>query len=219
MPQDDYTITTDPSGALLQDIRTLTYTNLDLSYIPQYGHIYELVNEELVQESEYFLPYTGPASLGSQRFLTYATIELTIDNIVNALLVANGDYISYWNTLSLSNIYRFKDVSTYDRTLGIAYNPNNKLLYAVRNDGYPGISTTPSILVAVDILAQTQTLVNITGVTFSYLTGINFDLSYNLYIADYTSNSVAKIVFTDNYTGTGTIIVNSFAGIPKICNI
>lgn len=215
MPQDDYTITTDPSGALLQDIRALTYTNLDISYIPQYGHTYELVNENLEAQSLYFLPYTGPSSLGPQRYLTYATdIEIIKNVIVSSVLIGNGNYISYINIDGvLANIYAFKDVINYNITTGIAYNPNSKLIYAVRNNEYPTNRARPSIIVAVDLLEGTETIVSVTGITFNYLTAITFDASYNLYVVDVNNNNAAKIIFSNNYTGVGTIIANNFAGI------
>ena len=215
MPQNDYTINTAPTGVVLQDIWVLAYTNRDLSYIPQFRHIYKLTDITLKQQSSLFTESPGPTALEFGSFLTYAKVPIQIYYSDDVLLASNGNYIAIFNIDTLYNLYRFKDVINYDGTQGIAYNPNNNLLYAVRSNGNYASTIRPSIIVAVDLLTQTETPVNITGVDFSYLTGINFDAAYNLYVADYTNNSVAKIVFTDNYSGIGTIIVNNFGGINR----
>lgn len=208
MSQNNYTITTDPSGALLQDIMKLTYTNTDLSYIPQYNHTYELTNVELQQEADYFFPYAGPASILKPGYMTY-------DYDLLRVFISNNDFLSMWTGSAIKNVYRFADLSGNITTRGIAYNAQNKLIYAARvtatNNG--GVVLYSSQIFAVNILLRTQTIVNVSGVTFNALRGMAFDMSNNLIVADKYNNNIIQIVFSDDNTGVGSVVFGAFAGI------
>jgi DNA-binding beta-propeller fold protein YncE len=207
MSQNDYTITTDPSGALLQDIMKLTYTNTDLSYIPQYNHTYELTNVELQQEADYFVPYAGPASILKVGYMTY-------DYNLLKVFIANNDFLSMWTGSAIKNVYRFADLSGNITTRGIAYNRQNNLIYAARvtatNSG--GIILYSSQIFAVNVLLRTQTIVNVSDVTFNALRGMAFDMSNNLIVADKYNNNIFRIVFSDDTTGSGIILAGAFSG-------
>lgn len=213
MPQNDYTITTDPSGALLQDIDFLIYTNRDLSYIPQFNHSYVLTDVELKKQSQFFTPYTGPANMARPGFMTYASVQQSINITLDYIIIGNGQTLSAWDGIKLFNIYRFNDDNAI--TQGVAYNSSNNLIYAARvtTTDVSGIVTYSSEIRAISVLAQTEILVDVSNISFSYIKGMNFDMSNNLYVTDYDNNIVVKIVLTDNYTGVGTIVANNFIGI------
>ena len=44
MPQNDYTIVTDPSGGLLQELNEVIYQNYDTNYMPTFKNTYKLTN-------------------------------------------------------------------------------------------------------------------------------------------------------------------------------
>jgi DNA-binding beta-propeller fold protein YncE len=220
MPQDDYTITTDPSGALLQNLKYITYTNTDLSYIPQFMQTYELDDIELNQVSNYFYPYAGPSAL--QQF-GFGAGFMTYDTLLDKIYIGNGGVISEWTGTSLVNVFVIDGSGipinkNYNiGTLGIAYNPQNNLLYAIMSNVYTTNIYPPpsSCIIVIDILTRTQRNFVINNVDFISLIGINFDISNNLYVTDNSNHNVIKIILTDNYNGNGTIIANFSDGVFK----
>ena len=218
MPHDEYTITTDPSGALLQDIKYITYTNTDLSYIPQFMNTYALEDIELNQVSKYFYPYAGPSAL--QQF-GFGAGFMTYDTLLDKIYIGNGMVISEWTGTSLVNVFIINknnlpiNQNRNTGTLGIAYNPQNNLLYAIMSNVFTTNKFPPpsSCIIVINILTRTQTNFVINNVNFVSLIGITFDISNNLYVTDNSNHNVIKIVLTDYYNGDGTIIANYLNGV------
>jgi hypothetical protein len=219
MPQDDYTITTDPSGALLQNIKYITYTNTDLSYIPEYTHTYVLDDIELNNVSKYFYPYAGPALL--DRYI-FGTGFMTYDTKLNKIYIGNVQVISEWTGTSLINVFTIDTTKLPPifvvRTLGaqlwfrgIAYNPQNNLIYGVVYEN----ARTISCIIVIDIETRSQTNFVLNNVEIGLLVGLTFDMSNNLYATDNSNYNVIKIALTDNYSGDGTIIASFLNGVFK----
>ena len=63
MPQDDYSIVTDVSGALLQNLDGVVYQNYDPSYMPVYGQSYKLTNYNQTTIADTFVPYASSTEI------------------------------------------------------------------------------------------------------------------------------------------------------------
>jgi len=63
MPQSTYITETDPSGALIEELDSVQYTNFDLSFVPLYGETYVARDEKSNNVTELFRPYIGAGAI------------------------------------------------------------------------------------------------------------------------------------------------------------
>ncbi len=101
-----YSVITDPSGALLQDISSVIYRSTNVNLIPEYNKTYQLRNSVGKVVADNFYPYVKPVTFQTPRpYFTrdasdnvYVTKEssgnlLKVGKIVNNNLI---DLNFYW---------------------------------------------------------------------------------------------------------------------------
>jgi DNA-binding beta-propeller fold protein YncE len=210
-----YKVITDPGGALLQDISSLTYTNYDVNYIPNYNKTYQLRNSVGKVVADNFYPFTCPTSFitphpylardaSNNVYVTKQTISLigglnTVAKIVNNVLVDLNFTLSPFTTAQFIQ--------------GIAFDSSGILYITTSGDQASGFSRITKV--QIDPVKSIQTSFEISNMDLNNtdLRGLDFDSSGNLYIADNANSNIIKIVMTSYSTGVGSIYVPNYAGL------
>ena len=218
MPQDNYSIFTDVSGALLQNLDSVVYQNYDPSYIPVYGSRYKLTNYNQTIIANTFIPYASSPLINDQ----YDYMKF---NASNTLYITSRNYLKssiqyYIEPVNNIGIGRFADIGynfgDYNQPYpyGIAFDPTG-ILYVTMNNNREWFRVTESWILKINLTTLVGTRLIVPGTTFGHLYGCAFDNSGNFYVADYTNNQITKITMVDYFTGTATIYANLYNGITN----
>ena len=208
-----YNVTTTPSGALLQDISSLTYTNSDVNYIPNYIKTYQLRNSVGKVVADNFYPFTSPTPFETPRpYLArdasnnvYVTKQ-TSGNFTNKVAkIVNDALVDLNFTINEAISARFVQGIAFDST-GILY---------ITTSGNEASGFSRIVKVEIGSVESVQTSFQISNMTLTNtdLRGLDFDSSGNLYIADNANSNIIKIVMTSYSTGIGSIYVPNYAGL------
>ena len=216
MPQDDYSIVTDVSGALLQNLDGVVYQNYDPSYMPVYGQSYKLTNYNQTTIANKFVPYASSPSINNpEDYMTF--------NSSNTLYITNRNYkkpsiLYYIEPVGNIGIGRFADIGynfgdyTDPYPYGIAFDAAG-ILYMTMNNDYDWNRVTESWIFKINLETLVGTRLIVPGITFGHLYGCAFDNSGNFYVADYTKNQITKITMVDYSNGIASTYANLYNGL------
>jgi sugar lactone lactonase YvrE len=222
MPQDDYSVFTDVSGALLQNLDGVVYQNYDVNYMPVYGKSYKLTNYNQTTTANTFVPYASSTEI-------YEIDSYMTFNASNTLYMTDRNYTSpsiqvYIEPSGNIGIGRFANIgyvfgdylSPYP--YGIAFDATG-ILYVTMNDNRNWTLVNESWILKINLTTLVGTRLIVSGATFGSLYGCTFDNSGNFYVADYTNNQITKITMVDYFNGTATTYANLYNGINKPTDI
>jgi len=214
-----YKVITDPSGALLEDISGIIYTNYDVSYIPAYSHTYQLRNSVGKIVANNMDPFSSPTSFGTQ--LPYLAHDATnnvyvtkqnnafnsntVAKIVNNQLVDLNFTLGYTSELYIN---------------GIAFDSSGGLYITTSNHGDAGLYSSRIFRVAINSIKSIVTSVSLSNMDLNNkdLRGLDFDSSGNLYTADNANSNILKIsniTYSSDlgFVGVGSIYVPNYVGL------
>ncbi len=221
MPQNDYTIVTDPSGGLLQELNEVIYQNYDTNYMPTFNNTYKLTNISQTTIAKNFIPYSSTSSLRDvQDYMVFdASDVLYITN--RGGNIASIDVFILDGTSATEN-GRFQNIGyTFEMfhcPYGIAFDASG-ILYVTMNDRRQWSTVTDSWILKINTTTLVGTRVQVNGANFGHLYGCTFDSSGNFYVADNTNNEITKITMTDYATGTASTYANLYSGLNKPTDI
>ena len=213
MPQSTYTSETDPSGALLEDLSAVLYTNFDLDFIPDYGSVYMARDKYNRNVSEFLFPYRGVGSLEWPGVLAV--------DVSNVLYVSNRSLANYISSVSddgnINNVYFLgnQDIG------GMIFDSSN-ILWATsvssninwEEQSVPFPVEYTSKIIKINIATVSQEEFVVSGVSFNKLAGIVFDSAGNIFVSDTLANTIFKITPNSDYTsGVGEIFASSQSGL------
>jgi len=218
-----YKVVTDPSGALLQDISGIIYTNYDVSCIPLYNKTYQLRNSVGKVVADNFYYYNSASSFSAP--FPY----LARDASNNIYVPKNNTSFSNNSVAEIINNTLVDLNITLDSPIGHAIQgmafDSNGFLYIASSyaEGVTPNNTKYSIIYKVEInsiesIVTQFTISNISLINTS-LRGLDFDSSGNLYIADKMNSNIIKIVITGYSTGVGSIYVPNYIGLNEPSDI
>ena len=122
-----YKVVTDPSGALLQDISGIIYTNYDVSYIALYNKTYELRNSVGKVVADKFYYYTSTESFETP--LPYlardASNNIYVQKNLSVAKIVNNVLVDLNFTLSVD----------FEYIMGIAFDPSGFLYITTSTNG------------------------------------------------------------------------------------
>jgi len=208
-----YNVITDPSGALLQDISGIVYTNYDVNYIPNYIKTYQLRNSVGKVVADNFYPFTSPTPFvtlhpylardaSNNVYVTKQDLGLGFNKVAK---IVNNVLVDLNFTIDANISAQFIQ--------GIAFDSSGILYITTSGDQASGYSRI--VKVEIGSIESVQTSFQISNMTLTNtdLRGLDFDSSGNLYIADNANSNIIKIVMTSYSTGVGSIYVPNYAGL------
>jgi hypothetical protein len=222
MPQDSYSVFTDVSGALLQNLDSVVYQNYDPSYMPVYGQSYKLTNYNQNTIANTFIPYASSPLINDKydymKFNASNTLYITNRNTFKPSIqyyIEPADNIGIGRFVDIG--YNFGDFNN-PYPYGIAFDATG-ILYVTMNNQRNWALVTESWILKINLNTLVGTRLIVPGTTFGHLYGCAFDNSGNFYVADYTNNQITKITMVDYTTGTATTFANLYNGVSNPTDI
>ena len=214
-----YKVITDPSGALLQDISSLTYTNYDVNYIPNYIKTYQLRNSVGKVVANNFYPFVSPTAYTTPHpYLAhdasnnvYITKQSTTLGFNTVAKIVNNALVDLNFTLSL--------IVSAPCINGITFDSSGALYITTSSNTSSGYSRI--FKVELNDIKSVVMIVEITNMDLNHtdLRGLAFDSLGNLYIADKVNNNILKISAltynptTEGIDGIGSIFLPNYTGL------
>ena len=203
-----YSVVTNPSGTLLQDISDIVYTNYDVNYIPVYTQTYQLRNSVGKDVADNMYPYVAPTEyIATSPYLARDTSNniYTADPTYGVSKIVNNNLVGVGSVIPAFGI-------AFDSS-GILY-ATNFIRDAIGPSGGTGSSSTIT-KVQFGSVQNVVTLFKISNMSLigTELRGLDFDSFGNLYIADKINSNIIKIVMTSYSTGIGSIYVPNYVGL------
>lgn len=216
-----YSVITDPSGALLQDIDEIIYKNTSAALIPVYDETYQLRDSVGNVVADNFYPYISPSSFTTiHPYLTkdasnniYVTLNGGINSNAVAVIVNN-------NTIRLEFVLPTTIGSPILYPRGIAFDSTG-VLYITASNNIVSLppSSSVSVLTSKIYKVSSPNTLNllsefiVTDISLNDLRGLDFDSSGNLYIADRQTNNIIKVSMIDYNRGSGSIFLPNYTGL------
>jgi hypothetical protein len=209
-----YNVITDPSGALLQDISGVFYTNYDVAYIPKYNVTYQLRNSVGTVVADNMDPYSAPTEYNTPK--PYLARDAS-NNIYATKPVFQSGTIAEIVDNTLVNLNFVMDPFISAAFMQSIAFDSSGILYVISSTDQDDQAYGYSRIVKVQIgsVESVQTAFTISNMSLNNtdLRGLDFDSSGNLYIVDKANSNVIKIVMTSYSTGIGSIYVPNYAGL------
>jgi sugar lactone lactonase YvrE len=208
-----YNVITDPSGALLQDISGIVYTNYDVNYIPNYIKTYQLRNSVGKVVADNFYPFTSPTPLVTR----HPYLARDASNNVYVTKQASGNFANkvakIVNNALVDLNFTIDEAISARFIQGIAFDSSGILYITTSGDQASDFSRIVKVEIGSVESVQTSFQISNMTLTNTDLRGLDFDSSGNLYIADNANSNIIKIVMTSYSTGIGSIYVPNYAGL------
>ena len=208
-----YNVITDPSGALLQDISGIVYTNYDVNYIPNYIKTYQLRNSVGKVVADNFYPFTSPTPFVTPR----PYLARDASNNVYVTKQASGNFTNkvakIVNNALVDLNFTINEAISASFIQGIAFDSSGILYITTSGNEASGFSRIVKVEIGSVVSVQTSFQISNMTLTNTDLRGLDFDSSGNLYIADNANSNIIKIVMTSYSTGIGSIYVPNYAGL------
>ena len=200
-----YNVLTDPSGALLQDISGIVYTNYNVNYIPDYNKTYQLRNSVGKVVADNFYPFISPTAYTTPHpYLAhdtsnniYITKQATTQGFNTVAKIVNNTLVDLNFTLSL--------IVSAPCINGITFDSSGALYITTSENTPNGFSRI--FKVELNDIKSVVMIVEITNMDLNNtdLRGLDFDSLGNLYIADRVNNNILKLSMITYNPGSGGI--------------